>query len=209
MIEQQTFAALAEEHMDMVYRIALHALGSPQDADDVTQEVFLRLMFHYSTVLTDGAQLTDGGYTVALTLTDLIEQTDLSLPAGTVQAGAWSLSIPLSAAIDAPAVTIDRLQVYLEIPETPDASAQSPDASASGTYTLTQLQVTAAGVHFYADREVPAARAVLTDGTVVFGGRFSGFTGDGRFYCSTQWPVPLDVADIAALRIGETDIPLS
>ena len=196
MIEQQTFAALAEEHMDMVYRIALHALGSPQDADDVTQEVFLRLMFHYSTVLTDG------GYTVALTLADLIEQADLSLPAGTVQAGAWSLSIPLSAAIDAPAVTIDRLQVYLEIPETPNPSA-------SGTYTLTQLQVTAAGVHFYADREVPAARAVLTDGTVVFGGGFSGFTGDGRFYCSTQWPVPLDVADIAALRIGEIDIPLS
>ena len=27
----------------MVYRVALHALGSPQDADDAVQEVFLRL----------------------------------------------------------------------------------------------------------------------------------------------------------------------
>lgn len=44
MMDQETFAALAEEHMDMVYRIAFHDLHSPQDADDVTQEVFLRLL---------------------------------------------------------------------------------------------------------------------------------------------------------------------
>ena len=30
----------------MVYRTALHALGSPQDADDAAQEVFLRLFRH-------------------------------------------------------------------------------------------------------------------------------------------------------------------
>jgi len=41
---QNDFASLAERHMDMVYRIAFHDLGSPQDADDVTQEVFLRLL---------------------------------------------------------------------------------------------------------------------------------------------------------------------
>lgn len=43
-MEQQTFHALAEEYMDMVYRLAFHNLGSPHDADDVTQEVFLRLL---------------------------------------------------------------------------------------------------------------------------------------------------------------------
>lgn len=43
-MEQQTFHALAEEYMDMVYRVACNSLGSSHDADDVTQEVFLRLL---------------------------------------------------------------------------------------------------------------------------------------------------------------------
>ena len=33
----------AEEYQDMVYRVALHAAGHPQDAEDAVQEVFLRL----------------------------------------------------------------------------------------------------------------------------------------------------------------------
>lgn len=44
MTEQTDFKLLAQRYMDMVYRIALHDLRSPQDADDVTQEVFLRLL---------------------------------------------------------------------------------------------------------------------------------------------------------------------
>lgn len=43
-MDKQTFHALAEEYMDMVYRVAYNSLGSPHDADDVTQEVFLRLL---------------------------------------------------------------------------------------------------------------------------------------------------------------------
>ena len=42
-MEQQAFNALAQQHMDMVYRLAFHYLRSPQEADDVTQETFLRL----------------------------------------------------------------------------------------------------------------------------------------------------------------------
>ena len=37
------FPALAEKYMDMVYRIALNALGSAADAEDVTQNVMVRL----------------------------------------------------------------------------------------------------------------------------------------------------------------------
>lgn len=44
MMNQDTFSALADQYMDMVYRVAYHALRSPHDADDVTQEVFLRLL---------------------------------------------------------------------------------------------------------------------------------------------------------------------
>ena len=42
-MEQVHFTRAVERHQDMVYRVALHALGSPQDADDAVQEVFLRL----------------------------------------------------------------------------------------------------------------------------------------------------------------------
>lgn len=41
---QNDFVSLAEQYMDMVFRIAFHDLGSASDADDVTQEVFLRLL---------------------------------------------------------------------------------------------------------------------------------------------------------------------
>ena len=37
------FTAAVERYQNTVYRTALHALGSPQDADDAAQEVFLRL----------------------------------------------------------------------------------------------------------------------------------------------------------------------
>lgn len=43
MMNESRFAALAEKYMDMVYRIALNALGSAEDAEDVTQNVMVRL----------------------------------------------------------------------------------------------------------------------------------------------------------------------
>lgn len=42
-MEKTLFNSAARQYQDMVYRIALHALGSPQDAEDAAQEVFLRL----------------------------------------------------------------------------------------------------------------------------------------------------------------------
>lgn len=42
-MEKTLFSSAARQYQDMVYRIALHALGSPQDAEDAVQEVFLRL----------------------------------------------------------------------------------------------------------------------------------------------------------------------
>lgn len=40
---QDDFTQAVKTYQDMVYRVALHALGTPQDADDAVQEVFLRL----------------------------------------------------------------------------------------------------------------------------------------------------------------------
>ena len=43
MLTNQEFAVQAEQYMDMVYRVAFHCVRVPADADDVTQNVMLRL----------------------------------------------------------------------------------------------------------------------------------------------------------------------
>lgn len=48
-MDKARFTAAVGRYQNMVYRTALHALGSPQDADDAVQEVFLRLFRHKET----------------------------------------------------------------------------------------------------------------------------------------------------------------
>lgn len=43
MLDQDTFLSLANQHKDTVFRVALNYLGNPYDADDIVQEVFLKL----------------------------------------------------------------------------------------------------------------------------------------------------------------------
>lgn len=42
-MEKTLFNSAARRYQDMVYRLALHTFGNPQDAEDAVQEVFLRL----------------------------------------------------------------------------------------------------------------------------------------------------------------------
>ena len=55
----------------------------------------------------------------------------------------------------------------------------------------------------------PAA-LILADGTEVEnrGGGGSRME-DGGWYVSFDWPVPLDVTDIVAIRFGDAEIPLN
>ena len=48
-MDKARFNDAARRYQNMVYRTALHALGSPQDAEDAVQEVFLRLFNHRGT----------------------------------------------------------------------------------------------------------------------------------------------------------------
>jgi RNA polymerase sigma-70 factor (ECF subfamily) len=41
--DQSAFSALVKRHYDAVYRVAWRVLGGPSDAEDVTQEAFLKL----------------------------------------------------------------------------------------------------------------------------------------------------------------------
>ena len=42
-MERETFTLAVQQYQNMVFRIALHYFGDPDDADDTVQEVFLRL----------------------------------------------------------------------------------------------------------------------------------------------------------------------
>ena len=42
-MEKNLFNSAARQYQDMVYRVALHIFGNPQDAEDAVQDVFLRL----------------------------------------------------------------------------------------------------------------------------------------------------------------------
>ncbi len=55
-MERETFTQAVEQYQDTVFRVALHALGGPQDADDAVQEVFLRL-FRYGGDFESGEHL--------------------------------------------------------------------------------------------------------------------------------------------------------
>ena len=43
MLTHERFAYLAEKYIDTVFRVAFSYLKSREDADDVTQEVFMKL----------------------------------------------------------------------------------------------------------------------------------------------------------------------
>lgn len=45
-LDRQGFDAAVAQYQDMVYRVALHSLGNPADAEDAVQETFLRLYTH-------------------------------------------------------------------------------------------------------------------------------------------------------------------
>ena len=43
-MQKEQFTRIAHKYMDTVYRVALNYMKSPDAADDITQEVFLRLL---------------------------------------------------------------------------------------------------------------------------------------------------------------------
>ena len=47
MLTNEQFTCLAEKYIDMVFRVAFNYLGSSSDADDVTQNVFLKLLMEH------------------------------------------------------------------------------------------------------------------------------------------------------------------
>lgn len=189
----------------------------------LTEDGRCRMLLEFSATISTGNLLNSGNYVLEIDLNDLIRCHSGGAEDEVLYEGDWSFSIPLTAERLSPAITIDSAQVAVDIldwEDDPPAQADSQDGGPlEGTevearpaaVTLKNVQITATGVSFYADSPVSmvTVTAILADGAEV---RDNGGGGsardDGTWYASFDWPVPLDVADIAAIRIGETEIPL-
>ena len=190
----------------------------------VGEDGVLTLLMEYSTLVPTGQQLNEGGYTLELTLDALAPATKAGADAAEpLHEGTWQFSIPL---------TVDSLPPAVEIPgvirvtaeEIPDAADLSDQAEAEdgaaleggevtpevGAFTLWDIRLTATGLFYRTEQgcDVEAA-VVLRDGTEVRSNSSSGSRqADGTWYASHQWPVPIDVEDAAALRLGDREIPI-
>ena len=176
-----------------------------------------RMLLEFSATISTGNQLDSGDYTLEIDLNDVIRCHIGGVEDEILYEGDWSFSILLTPESLSPAITIDSVQVpsnQMVWDQTGDEKFGSSEGAEPrpAVAMLTNLQITATGVSFYCDGLMDRTRAtaILADGTEVedHGGGGSR-TEDGGWYVSFDWPVPLDVRDIVALRFGSTEIPLA
>lgn len=159
----------------------------------------LNLVLEYFATLPTDAQLSAGGCTLELTLNGLTEG---GAEPETAAEGTWCFSIPLTVESRSPAVTIEKAEVPSWSPATDEYSSQP--------VTLTDIRISDTGIRFRASGEfISDVSAVLKDGTEVRNsGGGGGVEEDGTYTFSYTWVVPVNVEDIAALRFGETEVPV-
>lgn len=182
-----------------------------------TEEGAARMLLEFSATISTGNQLNRGDYTLEIDLNDLIRCRTGGAEDEILYEGDWSFSIPLTAESLSPVITIDRVQVpsnqmVWDQTNDEDGGTTEDTVPRPAVATLTNLQITATGVSFYCDGLMDRTRAtvILADGTEVedHGGGGSRLE-DGSWYVSFDWPVPLDVTDMVAIRFGNAEIPLN
>ena len=176
-----------------------------------------RMLLEFSATISTGNQLNSGDYTLEIDLNDLIRCRTGRAEDEILYEGDWSFSIPLTPESLSPVITIDHVQVPSK-QMVWDQTDEEDGGTAEGTEprpavaTLANLQISATGVSFYCDGLMDRTRAtaIMADGTEVedHGGGGSRME-DGSWYVSFDWPVPLDVTDIVAIRFGNAEIPLN
>ncbi len=173
----------------------------------VTESGAVQMLLDYSAIIPSRNQLTDGGYTLELVFKDLSRFQSGAGENEILCPGTWSFSVPLTVESLSPEIAL--AGPFTVAGELLEGEAVEMEYS---KVTLWDLSLTATGVSFLSDSDGVGslwATAILSDGTEV---RSTGSGGsrrsDGLWYCSHQWPAPIDVEDVAALRIGETEIPV-
>ena len=174
----------------------------------VTEDGAARMLLEFTGVFSTGNQINDGGYTLELKLKDLIRCRQGGEDEVIAQ-GEWSFSIPLTVESLSPVITIESATVAGEaLSEGADGALEKTDQEIK----LWDICFTATSVSFYTEEscEFLDVAAIFADGTEVVSHSGGGSRmEDGTWYSSHQWPVPIDVENVTALRIGETEIPVS
>ena len=198
------------------YGGAAYSIGSI----GLTESGAARMLLEYDGIFSTGNQINAGGYTLELRLSDLTLRRSPGERDEVIYEGQWDFSIPLTESM-LPAITIDSAVVAIGAGA---EEAEGTETASSVTFTLWDIRVTATGLSFYTaysdDEAVERvqmaalsyleASVILSDGTEVSANSSGGSrTEDGGWYCTSQWPAPLNVEDIAALRIGETEIAVN
>lgn len=188
----------------------------------VTEDDALRMLLEYSGVFSTGNQINSGGYTLELEMDNLIRCRQGKQEDEVIYEGSWTFSIPLTVESLSPVITIDSAVVVADgidgdnfessgtEPEDGEALEGAPVEVPSVNVILTDIQISATGVSYRTNDDCTlTATAILKDGSEVRSGSGGGSRlEDGTWYASHQWPVPIDVEAVVALRLGETEIPV-
>ena len=195
------------------YGGASYSLGSI----GLTEDGAVRMLLEFSGIFSTGNQINSGDYTLELRLRDLTLCRRAGERDEVIYEGEWSFSIPLTESM-VPTIAIDSAVVELG---TGGEAAEGTETASGVTFTLRDIRVTATGLSFYttysddeaAERVQMAALSyleaavILSDGTEVLSSGSGGSrTEDGGWYCTSQWPAPIQVEDVAAIRIAGTEI---
>ena len=198
--------------------------GYGLDSIGFTEDGRCRMLLEFSATISTGNQLNSGDYALEIDLNDLIRYRTGGAEDEILYEGDWSFSIPLTPESMSPVITIGSAEVTVNTMEWEDNPPAQVASAAGGalegeevesrpaTVTLTDIQITATGVAFCSENPVSmvTVTAILADGTEVMdNGGGGGVRDNGTWYASFDWPMPLDVTDIIAIRFGDTEIPLN
>ena len=173
----------------------------------VTEDGRLTLLIHYHIDLAGQASLLDEPRQVTLSMVNLVQKDMTKLDGDTMLTeGSWTVTFPLEPGESGETLTLEEIQV----------PARNWDTGETKEITLRKVSLCATELSFVQAAEDQSWNPencvlVLKDGTEV---NWSG--GSSRFWDEAQtqwgstwyWQVPVDLSAVAALRFGETEIPL-
>ena len=174
----------------------------------VSSDGTLMVLVRFEIDMAGLSSLTDTHRQVTLLLDNVVcnDMTDPEDEDLLLTEGSWKLQFDLE----------PQAQDAIQIPGQVQAEARSTEGGANKTVTFWYVAITATDITFVQSEEDQMydvrPSLVLEDGTVIeVGNGASRFRDEAYTEWSSvwYWPVPVDLSQAAALRIGETEIPLT
>ena len=166
---------------------------------EVLADGSLQILLHYQ-CLNPSADLTQGG-------TYQLQLENLMMERNPVQEGQWSLSFSLDEAAASPPVVLEHISLPVE------------GLDGQDTVEFEEIRITSTGVRLVCQPQFSGYRLwtdvalILADGSEIAGsgghGTWTGEADTSSWYSAYNWDLPVALEQAAAIRIGETVVPLS